>query len=326
MILLLLLPAAYNYAVGAVDKAAGEQAAGQSETMNISIGVLKGPSGIGIIKLVAELKTLPQNVSLDYMIVADPLEMLTRLTSGELQAGLLPLNVAAKLYTKGSGYPLAAIPGLGALYILSRDSSINDWQDLAGKTVYAHGKGATPDYLFHYFLNVKGIDSESVFLNFSIPAPQLAPMAAAGKVDTVLLPQPFVSLVMMKSPDMTIRLDLQKTWMEVQGASMPYPITAFVVSPQLAAKRPKAWTALMDAYSQSISWVLANPDQAAALVDKHGILAAGPAKMAIPDCGLVFIPAHKARPEVEASLQVLLDADPISVGGALPDDGFYLAP
>ena len=178
---MLLLPAAYNYAVGAVDKAAEEQAAGQSETMNISIGVLKGPSGIGIIKLVAELKTLPQNVSLDYMIVADPLEMLTRLTSGELQAGLLPLNVAAKLYTKGSGYPLAAIPGLGALYILSRDSSINDWQDLAGKTVYAHGKGATPDYLFHYFLNVKGIDSESVFLNFSIPAPQLAPMGRGRK-------------------------------------------------------------------------------------------------------------------------------------------------
>ena len=107
---------------------------------------------------------------------------------------------------------------------------------------------------------------------------------------------------------------------------MPYPITAFVVSPKLAAKRPKAWTTLMDAYSQSISWVLANPDQAAALVDKHGILAAEPAKMAIPDCGLVFIPANKARPEVEASLQVLLDADPISVGGALPDDGFYLAP
>ena len=237
--LLLLLPAAYNYAVGAVDKAAGEQSTGQPETMNISIGVLKGPSGIGIIKLVAELKTLPQNVSLDYMIMAEPLEMITRLTSGELQAGLLPLNVAAKLYTKGAGYPLAAIPGLGALYILSRDSSLNDWQDLAGKTVYAHGKGATPDYLFHYFLNVKGIDSESVFLNFSIPAPQLAPMAAAGKVDTVLLPQPFVSLIMMHSPDMTIRLDLQKTWMEVQEHPCPIPLPLLLYHPNLRLNGPR---------------------------------------------------------------------------------------
>ncbi len=294
--------------------------------MTFTVGVLQGPSGFGIVKMIEDLASLPQNVETVYQVIPSPAEMVARLASRELQAGLLPLNMAAKLYTKDAGYPLAAIPGRGALYLLSRDDGLNNWTDLGGKSVYAVGKGATPDYLMHYFLAEKGIDEESITMNFSLPALQLAQMAIAGRVDTLLIPQPFVALVQMKSPDMTIRLDFQETWMELRKSEQSYPITAFVVDPQFALERTHAFAELLTSYQDSIAWVLNNQDEAALLIEKHGIFAAGPAKAAIPNCGLEFTAAQYAREDVEAYLQVLLDSDPVSVGGSLPDENFYLAP
>ena len=303
-----------------------EEAPAALEPMTLNVGVLKGPSGFGAIGMMEDETPLGQGVTAEYHVVPSPVEMIARLTTGELQAGLLPMNVAAKLYTQAGGYPLAAVPGLGSLYILSRDPELKTWKDLEGKTVYAVGKGATPDYLLQYYLRAHGVDASSVTVDFSIPAPQLAQMAAAGKADTLLLTQPFVALVQNQSADMKIRLDFQEAWKALQGSSRAYPITAFVVDPVWASERPEAYEALLERYRRSIAWVLAQPSEAAGLIEKHGILAAGPARMAIPDCGLAFFSAAEARDEVTAYLKVLLESDPVSVGGRLPDEGFFLVP
>ncbi|OQX29388.1 MAG: hypothetical protein B0D92_03885 [Spirochaeta sp. LUC14_002_19_P3] len=315
---LLLLLAVKAFAGGGSEK--------PTDSRQITIGVLKGPSGFGIIRLIEETKELPRNTAVHYLILPSPEEMVARLGSGELQAGLLPLNMAAKLYTRGGGFPMAALTGRGALYILSREPTLKDWMDLPGHTVYAIGKGATPDYLFRYYLANKGIDPAALTVDFSIPAVQLAQMATAGKVDTILISQPFAALIQLKAPDMQPRLDFQQAWMDVQAADKPYPITAFVVSPALAHERPEAYAQLLKAYRDSIAWVLAKPAQAAVLIEKHGILAAPAAQAAIPYCGLDFIPAPAAKTETEAYLKVLLEFDPVSIGGTLPDENFYLAP
>ncbi|MBI9104732.1 MAG: ABC transporter substrate-binding protein [Spirochaetales bacterium] len=294
--------------------------------LELKIGVLKGPSGFGIIKLLEDNPSFGENVTAEYIVTPSPMEMIAKLTSGEFQAGLLPLNAAAKLYTKGAGYPLAAVPGRGNLYILSRDPEIHTWADLEGKTIYAVGKGATPDYLFSYLATEAGLNLETVDLDFTYPPTQLGQMGAAGQVDTILIPQPFASLILMKNKEMEIRIDLQEEWMKIQDSAETYPMTAFVVDPDIANSRPEVFENILTAYEESVSWVLENRDEAAAAIEGQGILPAGPAKAAIPYCGLEFTTAVRARIDVEAFLTVLLESNPQSVGGALPDDGFYLEP
>jgi len=313
--------------------AAGVQPAGQGpaavslpEPLVLTVGVLKGPSGFGIVRLMEELKSLPQEVSVEYLLAPSPAELVTRIVSGEIQAALLPLNTAAKLYTLGQGYPLAAVPGWGNLYILSRDPEVRSLADLAGKTVYTTGKGATPDFLFRYLAGEEGVDLASVTLDFSFPAAQLAQLAASGRADTVMVPQPFAALVGMKGEGMEVRIDLQAEWARIRGTGENYPMTAFVVSPEFAAGRPEAFRALLDAYRESVAWVLADPSAASLAIERQDILAAGPARAAIPACGLEFRNAVDARGSVEAFLSVLLAMDPQSVGDRLPDDGFYLEP
>ena len=47
------------------------------------------------------------------------------------------------------------------------------------------------------------------------------------------------------------------------------------------------------------------------------------AKQAIPGCNIVCVTGEDMKKSVSGFLDVLLEADPQSVGGALPDDGFY---
>ncbi|MBI9108830.1 MAG: ABC transporter substrate-binding protein [Spirochaetales bacterium] len=307
---------------GGTQEAAGQEAAGLPE-MSIVINALKGPSGFAAAKMIADDFQPGFNVSVEYTLAASPLEAVTKMTSGEIDAAFLPVNTAAKLYTKGVDFRLAAVSGLGSLYLLTTDKSVKDWSDLKGKTIHLTGKGATPDYLLRYLLIENGLDPDKdVSLNFTAAPPQIIQLIAAGKADTAFIPQPFALLAEVKT-DAQIVLDPQKSLMALRGTGRPYPFTAFVISERLINERPEAAAAIVKALGESIHWVTVNPEEASAVIENIGIMGAAVAKLAIPLCGVEFIPAEDAKADVEDFLQMLLELDPVSVGGKLPDEGFY---
>ena len=65
-------------------------------------------------------------------------------------------------------------------------------------------------------------------------------------------------------------------------------------------------------------------DGTAALCEEQGVVAkAAIAKAALPECNIVCITGEDMKADVAGYAQVLYDADPASVGGTMPDDGFY---
>lgn len=65
-------------------------------------------------------------------------------------------------------------------------------------------------------------------------------------------------------------------------------------------------------------------EDAAALIAELGIVGSEAiAARAIPNCNIVCITGDEMRQASQAMLQVLFDANPSSVGGALPDDALY---
>jgi len=306
--------------------ARGLQEVKETEEITIEAAALKGPSGFGIIKMFDDEPELGPGVDTNFTVLPSPKAMVSRVAGGELDFAVFPANMAAKMYTAGPGYKLGAVVGMGVLHLLSRDPEINEWSDLQDKTVYSIGKGATPDFLFQYLLSQHGLDpNENVQINFSVSSgPQLAQLLISGKIDTAILPEPFVTMVRTRASEVRKVLDFQSSWQQIQGGETTYPITVVVVKPQLAAKRPELVERFLKAYSESIDWVNSNPAEAAQLIGKYEVMPAALAEPAIPHCNLKFIPSAAARPIMEEFLQVLLDFNPASVGGQLPDDGFYL--
>ena len=310
--------------VVSVGHAAAEGTREKSEDLKITVAVFKGPSGIAATKLLGDNFQPGLGVDIEYIILSSPMEAVAKMTSGEVDAVFLPVNMAAKLYTKGPKFKLAAVSGLGSLFMVSSDNSIGNWKDLKGKTIYLTGKGATPDYLLRYLLLKNGLDPEKdVKLDFSAQAPQIAQLMIAERAETSFIPQPFVLQIEMKSKEAETVLDPQKELLRIRGGEQAFPFTAFAISPKLYEDRPEAAAALTEALRESINWTKENPEEASVIIEKFGIMSAAIAEKAIPVSGIEYIPAARAQESIEDFLNMMLDLDPVSVGGNLPDEGFY---
>ncbi|MDP3177360.1 MAG: MqnA/MqnD/SBP family protein [Spirochaetaceae bacterium] len=290
----------------------------------IAIGALKGPSGIGMALLFESPALGFAGRSATVVAIGSADLMTAKVISGEFDAAVLPVNLAAKLYNSGIPIVLGAIVGEGMLSFLCSDSSIKDISDVKGRAVQVSGQGATPDYLFRRLLKTAGIDpAKDVELSYALPYPEAATALAAGKISCALLPEPFATMALAANPLLSSPFDIGELWTRATGQKS-YPMTAFVISARLAKEDPTAAQALLKAYEASIAWVVANPDEAGKLAEKHELgLKAPIAAKAIPRSAYVFIRALEARAAIEALLSVFMETAPASVGGKLPNDGFY---
>ena len=295
-----------------------------SGNKKLTIYGIKGPSGVGIIRLFEDPPQINGfDVKTEALAQADL--MAAGFISGEAKIGILPPNAAAKIASSGRDLRVAAIIGAGMLSLLSADPAVKSIADLRGKTVEVAGQGVTPDYVFQRILRSHGLaPNTDLRLGYSLAYPEIAQSLIAGRVSTALLPEPFATMARLGKPDLHLVADIQEEWVRAGGKGN-YPMTVLVVDGAFAEENPNAVSEIMNAVKNSIEWVKTHPAEAGALVEKHELgLRAAIVAAAIPKSNYVFIPAAEGRPSLEALFNVFLENSPVSIGGALPGDKFYL--
>lgn len=305
-------------------KGAGEVMA-QRDSYTVKMAVMQGPSGFSSIALTRNEGKISNNVSVEMNVYPSPNEVIARLANKEIDVAALPTNVAANLYNKGVPVKLAATVGEGMLKIVGTDRSIREIQDLAGKTIHIPGSGSTPDQMVRLIGTALGYDVQTdMILDYSVAAPaQLTQLLIAGKVATAILPEPFVTMALSSNKQVEVLLDVQYAWSMLTGIEN-YPMTVLVVSESFAEERPEALQIFLEAVKDSVAWVIENPDEAGAMIEQAGIMKAAMAVPAIPNCNLVFRTVAEGRQALQDYLTNLYWFDSQSIGGAVPDDSFYL--
>ena len=223
-----------------------------------------------------------------------------------------------------------AVVGLGNLSLITTDENIRRFSDLKGKKVYVAGQGATPEYMFRYLLKENNLtasgDNADVALDFSIPTAQLAAQLISGKIQYAVVPEPFATIAKSKSDKVRSALDFQKEYLEVTGkkAEELYPLSVMVVRADFAKENPALLEALLSEYEKAVTWTNANPAACGALSAKHNLgLAADVVEKAIPVSNYTYIPAVSAKKILEELLKIFLENEKTSIGGKLPEEGFY---
>jgi NitT/TauT family transport system substrate-binding protein len=295
-----------------------------AQTEGVSVEMLRGPTGMGAIQLIDEEPDFA-GVDVSYRISGSPQNTVARVLNGEVDIAALPSNVAAKVYNGGAPYQLAAINTLGVLYLVSRDDEVAGWADLQGREIGNIGRGANPDFIFRYLLQQNGLDpEEDVSLRFYNHT-ELAQLLIAGRQDVAVLPEPFVTRVVSAAPDAEVVLNMQAEWQAVKGRDAEIGMGALVVKRELVESNPEFVRAFLRAYRDSVNFVNGEPSAAGELIEEHQMgFTAESAAAAVPRANIVFRPAPEAREAFEEYLEVLRGFDPTAVGGALPDDEFYL--
>ncbi len=300
----------------------------------VRFAVLGGPTGVGAAKLLADNEAGTTQIPYEVTIAADNNEISAKLINGELDIAAMASNVAANLYNKSEGGVQAlCLSTLGVLYILERSesgvaSTITSISDLAGKTIYAHGEGANPQFVLAHLLRQNGLDMETDVEMIWKTAEEVQAAMLGGDAQYVMLPVPAATAVQIKAKQagnfqIASVLDLTEEWNKVTDSGV-LTMTTVVVRTDFARENPQAVEAFLQDYQASIEYVNTNVEQAAVLVEQFGIVpSAAIAKQAIPDCNLVYIAGEEMRDQIQGYYQVLYEANPASIGGGIPDNAFY---
>ncbi len=309
-------------------EAADSESAADSDIL-VRVGSLKGPTSMGLVHLMDLDEQGMSEGNYEFTMVTAADELLAKVAAKELDIALVPANVASVLYNKTKGgISVIDINTLGVLDIVASDDSIQSVADLKGKTIYLTGKGTSPDYVINYLLSANGLTADDVKLEFKSEATEVAAVLKEQPDAIGLLPQPFVTAACAQNENLKIVLDLTKEWQAVQGESGSQLVTGVtIVRNEFLAEYQPAVAEFLTEHEASAAFANENPDEASELIAALGIIEKAPiAKKALPYCNITCLTGEEMQTALSGYLQVLFDQNPQSVGGALPEEGFYYIP
>lgn len=295
----------------------------------IRIASLKGPTTMGLVKLMSDAKAGLGKQDYQVTMYGTPDEIVPLIAKGQVDVALLPANLASVLYNKtkgasGSQLEVAAINTLGMLEVVEAGDTVHSIADLKGKTIYSTGKGASPEYVLDYLLEKNGLDpAKDVDVQFTSEATELAATLATKPNAIGVLPQPYVTVLKSKNPAIRTALSLTEEWTKVTPDSEM--VTGVVaVRTAFATANQAAFNDFLTDYKASTTYTNAEPAKAAPLIAEAGIVpSAAIAETAIPACHITDIEGSQLKSILSGYLTVLHAADPASVGGSMPGDDFY---
>ena len=296
-------------------------ACGKTNTDNtvIRIGGMTGPTSMGLVKALSD-----GGEGVEFTLAGSADELTPKLVQGQLDMAAVPANLASVLYNNTEGkIVVLAVNTLGVLYIVDKGTGITSLEDLKGKTLYATGKGTTPEYSLRYILTSNGIDPDNdLTIEWKSEAAEVVATLSTLENGVAMLPQPYVTVAQTQIPELVSAIDLTAEWNKLDNGSSL--VTGVLVArKEFVDAHPERVKDFLKAYEGSIAYANENPEEAAALVEQYNIFKAAVAKKAIPFCNLKFLAGADMKSALEGYLQVLYDANPKAVGGKLPDAGFY---
>ncbi len=299
-----------------------------AEPVAVRTAALKGPTAMGLVRFMSEVDAgnlADNDYSFDIYASAD--EVTPLIAKSEVDVAAVPANLASVLYNKTEGgVRVIAINTLGVLYIVEQGDSVQSVADLAGKTIYASGKGSTPEYGLAYVLEKNGLAiGEDVQVEWASEHSEALAQLMADPDGVAMLPQPFVTTAQAKNDQIRVALDLTEEWDAVQsGDEQSSMITGVaVVRSEFADENPDAVEAFLAHYAESVDFVNDNVAEAAQLVGSYDIVSAEVAEKALPECNIVCVTGADMKERLSGYLAVLADQNAEAVGGSLPGDDFY---
>jgi NitT/TauT family transport system substrate-binding protein len=301
-----------------------EASAPSYEPADINIGGMTGPTSMGMIKIMESAEAGTAKNNYNFTIVGSADEITPKLIKGELDIAAVPANLASVLYNNtDKKVKLLAVNTLGVVYIVEKGDEVKSFADLKGKTIYATGRGSTPEYTLRYLLSEHGIDPDKdVDIQWKSEPNEVVALLKQSESGIAMMPQPFVTIAQTQVEGLHIAIDLTKVWDELDNGSAL--ITGVVVvRSDFAEEHPQQIAAFLDEYKESAEYVNSNIPEAAQLIEKFNIFKAAVAEKAIPYCNITFMEGEEMKNAIKGYLNVLFKQNPKSIGGKIPEDDFY---
>ena len=314
------------------EETSAESSAASEETADLgtaTVAALKGPTAMGMVKMMSDDAQNDQP-TFDFNIYASADEITPKLVQGELDIAAVPANLASVLYNNTEGQvQVLAINTLGVLYIVENGDTVQSVEDLRGKTIYASGKGNTPEYALRYLLEGNGIDPDAdVTIEWKSEHSECVAALAADPAGIAMLPQPFVTTAQAQNENLRVALDITEEWdklAQASGSDAALLTGVVVARKEFVEQNPQLVGEFLSLYEKSVAYANEEVEETAKLIGEYDIVPEAVAAKALPECNITFLEGGEMKAKLSAYLQTLMDQNPKAIGGAMPGDDFYYA-
>jgi len=254
-------------------------------------------------------------------------EATAKILKGNANIAMLSVQEAANMYNKELSVKLVNGTYGASFYLMTKDDSIKEFDDLIGETLWTSMKGGPVAFTLNQLLinNADAdIDSdkdiEYKFVNLS----ELTQMVLSDikEINVFSLREPFVTKIMMSRDDIKIIKDFDKEWEKIFGHRIP--LSGVVMSNELLNKDDFDVNYFNEKYDEAIKWVQNNPEEASVLGNKYlKGLSAKVLEKSIESMNLEIIDEMNLENELTDYFNKWLDFNPQMIGNKLPDNNFY---
>ncbi|MCW5620432.1 MAG: ABC transporter substrate-binding protein [Burkholderiales bacterium] len=288
------------------------------------------PAAPSIILAQAAATAFPAAVAADgatFRTWKTPDEMRAGISSGSMEAVVVPTYVAANLYNRGLGLRLVNVLTDGLLYVVAPPGTVAGITGLKGKRVAVPFRNDMPDYILRRLLASAGLTPGDLDIDYSGTPPEAVQMLLAGRVQAALLSEPAASGAIARAhaagKPLAREVNCQQAWGSVAGRTT-IPQAGLAVSEKLAARiGVPGLEALQACLVAALQVVRRDPGAAAAAAAPAFGLPAAVLEQSLATSNLVVRTASAARDDLAMLFDVLAKDDPRIIGGRQPDTRFY---
>lgn len=305
---------------------------GSSDPVTVRVGLIMGPPSMGLSEFLLDAQT--GNCTNDFQFTlngVDYVGLSAAFNQGDYDICTLPSNIGPVLYNNHelkNEYRVISVNNLGVLYVITTDVSVQGFDSLAGRTVYAYGEGGTPEYTVEALLKKAGYEG-TFNLEFKPTPFEILNMLIDVPNTVAILPQPFVALAKtMVSDAVYVPIDITAEWDKAFADDGSQAVTTTtIVNKQFLEEHEQAVVEYLVRAGESVAWSQQNMDEAASRqVDLETFLNNDVAAAAMPYIDMVNLVGEEMRTALSGFVRELFDANPDSVGGAMPGEDFYYLP
>ncbi len=279
----------------------------------VSVIVPTGTPSLGIANVLND-KTL-----VDANIVSGSDPLIAAFTNASYDVVVAPVNLGAKLYNSNENFSYILYKTIvwGNYYLVSNEE-IETLENLEGKTVLVFGMNSTPDVVLRTLISAKNIN---VNLEYVDDVTTANSYLLSGKADIIVSAEP--SLTKISANKNFYILDLQKQWQQLTGR---YSLPQAGIFIKKNIKDEKYLKSVLDKMIESVQMASTKPNVLVANainVDENlAKIGEETLQKAIGNCNLRVEETDKEAIEFYFS-QVIQLGIGATVGGKLPDEGFY---
>jgi NitT/TauT family transport system substrate-binding protein len=291
---------------------------------------LAGPTALVSFPLLHMLETQAlkdYTDKLEFRLWQSPDQLRVLLAKKEIDFSAAPSNLPAIMANRGEPVRLLNISVWGILWLLSRDPTVKSFADLAGKELLLPFHRDLPSVLVDTLL-ASGETAPGMNLRRTRAAEDAIALMLTGQGQNALLVEPTASLLIWRNEQQggarLYRVEsLEDTWRARFPDQAELPQAGIMANSNVAGDLALS-RAVDREYAKSAAWCVANTSDCANMVNRHiPHLPAAAIESAIKATRLESRPASEVRPQLEALYSLLAGQNPETIGGRLPDAGFY---